>query len=61
LNRNEEKIKIKHKVARINITCKYIVISNLEIVRKPRKKMCAALLEQIKKKSCNMEGCGLKE
>jgi hypothetical protein len=34
LNRNEEEIKIEHKIAKINITCKYVVISKLEIVSK---------------------------
>jgi hypothetical protein len=34
LKRNEEEINIKHKISKINVKCKYVVISNLGVISK---------------------------
>jgi hypothetical protein len=42
LKDNEEEIKINHHVQGTSVNCRYIIISNLGVIRRKSKKICAS-------------------
>jgi hypothetical protein len=49
LSENSEEIKIKHKVSKINVSCKYTIISNLGIVPDVMENVICSLIDVSKK------------